>query len=94
MFDKFKQIAELKRMRDQAMQIQKQLAMEEIVYEEGGVRVVMSGDQKVREITVNGQKDDRLANVLSKAIQKSQQVAAQKLQGMTGGLDGLKGLLG
>lgn len=94
MLDKFKQLGELKRMRDQAMMMQRQLAAEEIIVDEQGVRVVMTGDQKIKELSVNGEADKRLANVLNKALDKSKQVAAKKLQDMSGGLSGLLGNLG
>lgn len=90
-FDKFKQLGELKKMRDQAMALQRQLAAEEVVVEEKGVRVVMSGDQKVKELEVEGVSNKILVDVLNQAIKKSQKVAAQKLQGMSGGLGGLLG---
>jgi DNA-binding protein YbaB len=91
MFDKVKQLGELKKMRDQAMQMQKALAEETIEVEESGVKIVMSGDQKVKEIEIEGEGQDRLVEVLNKAIKKSQEVAARKLQEMSGGLGGLLG---
>jgi len=93
LFDKFKQISELKRMRDQAMRMQKELALEEIIHEENGIKVVMSGDQKVRQIIIGSQNDERIVKAVNKAIEKSQQVAAKKIQSM-GGLGGLGGMLG
>ncbi len=90
-FDKLKQLGELKKMRDQAMQIQKALAEERIEVEEQGIKVVMTGDQRVEEITIDGQGQNRLIDVLNKAIKRSQEVAAQKLQEMSGGLGGLLG---
>lgn len=90
-FDKLKQLGELKKMRDQAMQIQQALAQEKIEVEEQGIKVVMTGDQKVEEITIDGQGQNRLVEVLNKAIKRSQEVAAQKLQEMSGGLGGLLG---
>lgn len=90
-FDKFKQVGELKKMRDQAIQMQKQLQQEKIEIEESGVRVVMTGDQKVVEIEIDGESQDRLVDVLNKAVKKSQKVAAKKLQEMSGGLRGLMG---
>lgn len=90
-FDKIKQLGELKKMRDQAMQIQRQLAAEEIVVEEKDVRVVLTGDQKIKELTVQGISNQVLVDVLNKALKKSQKVAAQKLQSMSGGLGGLLG---
>jgi DNA-binding protein YbaB len=91
MFDKVKQLGELKKMRDQAMQMQKALAEETIELEESGIKIVMSGDQKVKEIEIDGESQNRLVDVLNKAIKKSQEVAARKLQEMSGGLGGLLG---
>ena len=91
MFDKFQQLKDLKKMRDQAMQIQKSLAAEKIEVEEQGIRVVMTGDQRVESIELDGETHHRLADVLNKAIKKSQEVAARKLQEMGGGLNGLLG---
>lgn len=95
MFDglkqKAQQLGDLKKMRDQALQIQHQLAAEEIVIEEQGVRVVMAGDQKIKELSVQGISNQILIEVLNKAIHRAQEVAAKKLQEMSGGLSGLLG---
>ena len=88
MFDKIKQ---LKQMRDQAMAIQKQLAQEEIVVERGVVRVVISGDQKIKDLTVQGVNSQEVINAINEAVKKSQELAAKKLQEMSGGLSGLLG---
>jgi DNA-binding protein YbaB len=95
MFDKFQkmgqQVGQLKKIRDQAVQMQKQLQAEVIEVEENGIRVVMTGDQKVETITIDGKYEERLVKTLNEAIKKSQQVAAKKLQEMSGGLKGLLG---
>lgn len=91
MFDKFKQLGDLKKMRDQAMEMQKALAQEKIEVEEQGIKIVMTGDQRVETIELDGETDHRLIDVLNKAIKKSQEVAARKLQEMSGGLGGLLG---
>ena len=95
MFDKFKQmgqqVGQLKQIRDQAIQMQKQLQAEVIEMEENGIRVVMTGDQKVVTVTIDGKYEERLVKVLNDAIKKSQQVAAKKLQEMSGGIKGLLG---
>lgn len=95
MFDKFQQmgqqVSQLKKIRDQAVQMQKQLQAEVIEVEENGIRVVMTGDQKVETITIDGKYEERLVKILNDAIKKSQQVAAKKLQEMSGGLKGLLG---
>ncbi|OGY18254.1 MAG: hypothetical protein A2900_04835 [Candidatus Chisholmbacteria bacterium RIFCSPLOWO2_01_FULL_50_28] len=91
MFDKLKQLGDLKKMRDQALAIQRLLAQEEITLEEGDVRVVISGDQRIKEFAVKGYSSEAAISILNKAIKKSQELAAKKLQEMPGGLGGLMG---
>ncbi len=87
----FGQLGELKKMRDQAMQIQRQLQAEEITIEKKGILVVITGDQKLKEIRTNGKSDKDIVEAVNEAIKKSQEVAAKKLQSMSGGLGGLLG---
>ena len=89
MFDKVKQLAQLKKMRDQAIAIQKQLAQEEIEINEDNIRIVISGDQKIRLLEIDGLTNDRVVEMINKAIKKSQEVAARKLAEMSGGLSGI-----
>ena len=85
----------MNQMRQQAQAIQKQLAAErvEVVTQtaKGQLKIVLSGDQKVIEISYDGVRDYELEKAFSDAIYKSQMVAAGKLQQMTGGLGGLMG---
>lgn len=82
-------------MRAQAVKIQKELKKEEIEVMENGVRVVVTGDQKIKILEIDGMADNRVPEVINKAIKKSQQVAAKKLQEMSGGLTGMmKGMMG
>ena len=87
----FGQLGELKKMRDQAMQIQRQLQAEEITIEKKGILVVITGDQKLKEIRTNGKSDRDIVEAVNEAVKKSQEVAAKKLQQMSGGLGGLLG---
>lgn len=91
MFDKFKQLGELKKMRDQAMQIQKELAQEMMEINKNGVRIVISGDQKIQTLETNGRSDDDIKEAVNEAVKKAQEVAARKLASMSGGLSGLLG---
>jgi len=91
MFDKFKQLGELKKMRDEALRIQRELAAEKVEVLEGEIKVVVSGDQKVQELEIQGEAQPRLIEVLNKALKRSQEVAARKVQSMSGGLSGLLG---
>lgn len=87
----FGQIGELKKMRDQAMQIQRLLSAEEVQVEKHGVEITITGDQKIKEINTNGKSDNDIKEAVNEAIKKSQEVAAKKLSTMQGGLGGLLG---
>ena len=54
MFDKIKQLNELRKMRSQAMELQKELEKIRESEERNGMKVVVSGDQKVQYIQLNG----------------------------------------
>lgn len=91
MINPFKQFAEVKKMRDQAMAIQRELQAQEVEIEKSGVRIVITGDQKIKTIETNGKSDDAIKEAVNEAIKKSQEVAAKKLQQMGPGLGGLLG---
>ena len=98
MFNPLKAVGDLKNnlgdlnaMRKQAQQMQQVLQAETVVVEKNGVRVVMTGDQKIKELIIDGQDDWRVKEAISEAIKKSQEIAAKKLTEMSGGLQGLLG---
>ena len=87
----FSGLGDLKKMRDQAMAIQKELQQEEVSVEKNGVEILITGDQKIKEITTNGRSDNDIREAVNEAIKKSQEIAARKLATMQGGLGGLLG---
>jgi DNA-binding protein YbaB len=87
----FGQLGELKRMRDQAMQIQRQLQAEKLTVEKKGIKILVTGDQKIESIETNGKSDNDIKEAVNEAIKKSQEVAAKKLAEMQGGLGSLLG---
>ena len=91
MFNPLKQLGDLKKLRDQAMEIQRQLEAEEIEVNKNGVYIKMTGNQKIKELSIDGQIDLRLIDVLNEAIKKSQETAAKKLTQLGAGLKGLLG---
>lgn len=91
MMNPLKQMGELKKMRDQALMIQRMLSQEEVTVEKHGVTVVATADQKIKLIKTNGKKDDDVRDAVNEALKKSQEVAAKKLQSMGGGLGGMFG---
>lgn len=79
MLNPFKGLGELQAMQKQAQQMQSVLQQEEVVVELNGVRVVLRGDQQVKEIVVDGILENRIAEVLNQAVKKTQELAAKKL---------------
>lgn len=91
MANPFKALGDLNQLRKQAKQMQDELAAEEIRIEEGDILVVISGDQKIKQLSVQGISSPEVIDILNRAIKKSQELAAKKLQSMTGGLGGMLG---
>lgn len=87
----FQQAGDLVKLRKQAAQIQKELASQETVVEENGIKVIISGDQKIKEFSVKDVISQDAINVLNKAIKQSQETAAKSMQSMTGELSSLLG---
>lgn len=77
MFDKAKMMA-------QALKLKK--AVEELVIEveENGIHVKVSGDQKIKYLSVNGEENKVLIDVINKAMKKAQETAAKKMREVGG----------
>ena len=82
----------------QARKLQKELAKTIIEVEAGGVTIQISGEQKIKKVTIDpeqidmddiGQLERWVEEAVREAIQKSQKVAAEKMQPMMGMLGGL-----
>lgn len=93
MFDKAKTLYELKK-------IQGQLAKEVIEVEAGAVKVKINGEQKIKAVEIDRGKLDmdnlellekNIESAVTQAITQSQQVAAEKMKSIAGGL-GIPGL--
>ncbi|MBI2039782.1 YbaB/EbfC family nucleoid-associated protein [Candidatus Microgenomates bacterium] len=88
--DNLKQLGDLKKMRDQAMEVQKKLAVIKITVEHRGVIIVMTADQKVQSIS--GEMDpQKVTEAVNEALKQSQKVAAEEMKGLMGGM-GLPGM--
>ena len=90
-FDKFKQLGQLNKMRQQAKQLQKQLEKEEVVYEESGIKVKVNGAQQIVYMEIDGEERGDIVDVINKAMKNVQKKAAKKMMEMGGGLGGLLG---
>lgn len=91
MFDKFKQLGELNKMRQQAMKLQKELEKIIVSVEEQGVKVTVRGDQKIEAIHVDGENLKNVTEAINKAMKEVQKKSASKMMEMGGGLGGLLG---
>lgn len=91
MANPLKALGDLNQLRKQAKQMQQDLAAEEIKIERGDIVVIITGDQKIKHFSVQGITSQDAVDALNEAIKKSQEMAAKKLQEMTGGLGGLMG---
>jgi hypothetical protein len=83
MFDKAKMVM-------QAMKIKRALESQVMTFEEDGILVEVSGDQKIKKLVVNGVENMKLVDILNKALKKSQESSAKLMQEMGMGLDSLK----
>ncbi|MEX2028093.1 MAG: hypothetical protein WD988_01160 [Candidatus Curtissbacteria bacterium] len=93
MFNKLQQLKELKKMRDEAMAIQRALDGETIEINKNGVYVKLTLAQRFIEINANGKGESDVVEAVNEAVKESQKEAAKKMQQM-GGLDSLKGMFG
>lgn len=79
MLNPFKALGDLNAMRKQAAAIQQALEAEEFTVTSGNVTIVISGNQNVRSVTIDGIPNEDIKQAVNDAIKKSQQAAAMKL---------------
>lgn len=97
---------QLQKMQEDMVTAQEALANETVEVNKNGVTVVITGHQRVQSITIDKTKidtsdeewatdlQDLLVIAVNEAIEKSQTMAAQRMESITGGLGGLPGLGG
>lgn len=74
-----KMLGDMNQMRKQAAQIQQMLEKEEFEVTQGNIRILISGNQNVRTVEIDGVRNEQLTRAFNDAIKKSQQAAAGKL---------------
>lgn len=80
MMNPFKALGDINAMRKQAQAIQQALEAEEFeVWEGNNVRIVITGNQNVKTVEIDGVPNEAIKRALNSAIKKSQQAAAGKL---------------
>ncbi len=91
MFDQAKDLYKLQR---QAKQIKDELSSIHIESTEGGVKVVINGEQTVISVSIDAafyqgdtaKMEKDLVIAMNKAVKKSQEIAAEKMKGIMGGM--------
>ena len=79
----FKMLGDLNQMRKQAAVIQKALESQEFTVREGNAEVVITGNQNVKSVKVDGAENESLKRAFNNAIKQSQQAAASQLTEIT-----------
>lgn len=79
MFNPLKGLGDLRQMQQQAQKMQAALQQEEVIIEKNGVKVVMRGDQHVKEVEIDGVMENRIAEAINEGVKKTQELAARKL---------------
>lgn len=83
MFNPLKNLSDIASLQKQAKEMQSALQKEEVIIEMKGVRIVLSGDQQIREVVIDGVLENRVAQAINEGIKKTQKLAASKLMQMT-----------
>ncbi|QQS39454.1 YbaB/EbfC family nucleoid-associated protein [Candidatus Woesebacteria bacterium] len=90
-FDKFKQLGELNKMRQEAKKLQKELEKEEVTYEKGAIKIKVNGAQQIVYFQLDDSDRDDIKEAINEAMKEVQKKAARKMMEMGGGLSGLFG---
>lgn len=88
-----KQVNELRKLRSQAKDLQKKLAEITESEEKDGMRVKVSGDQRIAYLEIDGESREDLVKLINSALDGVQKRAAKQMM-QEEGLSGLLGGLG
>ena len=83
MFDKVKQLNELRR---KAKQMESDLSSEKIEVSFKGVGVTISANLEIHALVTNGRPSEDIMAAVNKSIKEAQKIAAKKMRGQLGDL--------
>jgi DNA-binding protein YbaB len=66
------------------MMLQRKIAAKKMEVEKDGIKVIVTGDGKVKRIEVDGEELKNVSGVINEAITSAQKWAAGEMQGMMG----------
>ncbi len=79
MFNPLKGLGDLAKLQ----KVQKALQSEELTIEKNGVKIIMRGDQQIREVEIDGVVENRITEAINEAVKQTQEHAAKKLLEMS-----------
>ncbi len=86
MFDRFSQLGSKGAAATKLAILQRKIVGKKIVHEADGVKVIVTGEGKVKRIEVDGEELGRVSKVVNEAISQAQKWAASEMQGAMGDL--------
>ena len=66
--------------------LQRKITKKKIDYEDDGVKVIVTGDGKLKKMEIDGEDANRVVKVVNEAITKAQRWSAEEMKGMMGDL--------
>lgn len=87
MINPFKALGDLNQMRKSAAAIQQALEAESYEIVQGNVRIVITGNQNVKLVQIDGMPNEDVRRAINDAIKRSQQAAAGKLSELSKNLN-------
>ena len=66
--------------------LQRKITKKKIEFEDDGIKVVVTGDGKLKKMEIDGEDVRRVVKVVNEAIGKAQKWSAEKMKGMMGDL--------
>jgi len=93
MFDRMKQFGSQGAALTKLAFLQKKIQNHKLEYEADGVKAVVTGDGKLKELMIDGENFNKAVKVVNEAITKAQKYAAEEMKGSMGELSKVLGNL-
>jgi len=93
MFDKVRQFGSQGAALAKLAMLQKKIGNHKIEIESDEVKVVVTGDGKLRDLSIDGENYNKAVKVINEAITKAQKYAAEEMKGSMGELSKILGNL-
>lgn len=70
------------KMATDAYNLRKAIEAEVVEIEENGIKIIIGGDLKIKNISLNNSEDDKLKDAVNSAIRKAQEMQVMKMKEM------------